>query len=117
MNKTLEEMAMTLYKHWFVGFGPFQDGEFVDSELGEIPKGWEVKGILELTDLLGGGTPKTKIADYWDGTINWVSAKDIGNGGNIYISNTEKKITEKELQIVLLRYYLQIPLFWLQEVL
>ena len=43
MNKTLEEMAMALYKHWFVDFGPFQDGEFVDSELGEIPKGWEVK--------------------------------------------------------------------------
>lgn len=45
MNKTLEEMAMTLYKHWFVDFGPFQDGEFVDSELGMIPKGWEVKRL------------------------------------------------------------------------
>ena len=98
MNKILEEMAMALYKHWFVDFGPFQDGEFVDSELGEIPKGWEVKGILELTDLLSGGTPKTKIAEYWDGTVNWVSAKDIGNGGNIYISDTEKKITEKGVQ-------------------
>lgn len=43
MNKTLEEMAMALYKHWFVDFGPFQAGEFVDSELGKIPKGWEVK--------------------------------------------------------------------------
>ncbi len=98
MNKTLEEMAMALYKHWFVDFGPFQDGEFVTSELGEIPKGWEVKGILELTDLLSGGTPKTKIAEYWDGTVNWVSAKDIGNGGNIYISDTEKKITEKGVE-------------------
>ncbi|MBP5982282.1 MAG: restriction endonuclease subunit S [Fluviicola sp.] len=43
MNKTLEEMAMALYKHWFVDFGPFKDGEFVESELGMIPKGWEVK--------------------------------------------------------------------------
>ena len=42
MNKTLEEMAMTLYKHWFVDFGPFQEGEFVESELGMIPMGWEV---------------------------------------------------------------------------
>lgn len=32
MNKTLEEMAMTLYKYWFVDFGPFQGGEFIDSE-------------------------------------------------------------------------------------
>jgi type I restriction enzyme S subunit len=51
MNKTLEEMAMALYKHWFVDFGPFQDGEFVDSELGEIPKGWEVQKLEDLLDI------------------------------------------------------------------
>lgn len=49
INKTLEEMAMALYKHWFVDFGPFQDGEFIKSELGMIPKDW-VRGKLE--DLL-----------------------------------------------------------------
>lgn len=48
MNQTLEEMAMTLYKHWFVDFGPFQDGEFVDSELGKIPKGWKVVNLGNL---------------------------------------------------------------------
>jgi type I restriction enzyme S subunit len=48
INKTLEEMAMALYKHWFVDFGPFQDGEFVESELGMIPKGWEVKRLDEI---------------------------------------------------------------------
>ncbi len=94
MNKTLEDMAMALYRHWFVDFGPFQDGAFVDSELGRIPEGWEVKGILDIADLLSGGTPKTKIKEYWNGDINWVSAKDIGNGV-IYINDTEKKITEK----------------------
>ncbi|SFN97919.1 restriction endonuclease subunit S [Salegentibacter flavus] len=51
MNKTLEEMAMALYTHWFVDFGPFQDGEFVDSEWGEIPKGWEVKELKDLIHL------------------------------------------------------------------
>lgn len=49
MNKTLEEMAMTIYKHWFVDFGPFKDGEFVDSELGMIPKGWEVKSLAKIS--------------------------------------------------------------------
>ena len=48
INKTLEEMAMALYKHWFVDFGPFKDGEFVESELGLIPKGWEVKRLDEI---------------------------------------------------------------------
>jgi Restriction endonuclease S subunits len=42
MNETLEQMAMAQYKHWFVDFGPFQDGEFVESELGEIPSSWRV---------------------------------------------------------------------------
>lgn len=51
INKTLEEMAMALYKHWFVDFGPFQDGEFIESELGMIPKGWEVKRLDELADI------------------------------------------------------------------
>lgn len=51
MNKTLEEMAMALYKHWFVDFGPFQDGEFVDSELGEIPKGWNVKRLDSVLEI------------------------------------------------------------------
>lgn len=49
MNKTLEEMAMALYKHWFVDFGPFKDGEFVESELGMIPKGWEVRRLGEIS--------------------------------------------------------------------
>jgi type I restriction enzyme S subunit len=52
INKTLKDMAMALYKHWFVDFGPFQDGEFIDSELGLIPKGWEVKRLNDLADIL-----------------------------------------------------------------
>src|SRR5690606_18271288 len=48
MNKTLEEMASALYKHWFVDFGPFREGKFVESELGMIPEGWEVKELKDL---------------------------------------------------------------------
>jgi len=51
MNKALEDMAMALYKHWFVDFGPFQEGEFVDSELGMIPKGWEVKTLNNILEI------------------------------------------------------------------
>jgi type I restriction enzyme S subunit len=47
-NKTLEDMAMVLYKHWFVDFGPFQEAEFIDSELGLIPEGWVVRGMVDL---------------------------------------------------------------------
>jgi type I restriction enzyme S subunit len=60
INKTLEEMAMALYKHWFVDFGPFQDGEFVESELGMIPIGWEVKKICDVVSVIGGYAFKSK---------------------------------------------------------
>lgn len=99
MNKTLEEMAMALYKHWFVDFGPFQKGEFVDSELGMIPKGWEVKPIGDLIETLGGGTPKTSVNEYWeDGTIEWYSPTDLTKANSLYSLGSAKKITGLGLQ-------------------
>lgn len=80
INKTLEEMAMALYKHWFVDFGPFQDGEFVESELGRIPKGWEVLSLDDVSTLTAGGdkprnfsntkTDECKIPIYSNGITN-----------------------------------------------
>lgn len=51
MNRTLEEMAQAVFKSWFVDFEPFQDGEFVDSELGPIPKGWRVGTLGEIAEI------------------------------------------------------------------
>jgi type I restriction enzyme, S subunit len=45
MNRTLEEMAMTLFNHWFVDFGPFKEREFEDSGL---PKGWVVGTVRDV---------------------------------------------------------------------
>ena len=41
-NDNLEQQAQALYKSWFVDFEPFKDGNFVESELGLIPEGWNV---------------------------------------------------------------------------
>ena len=51
----LEEQAQAIFKSWFVDFEPFQDGNFVESELGMIPEGWEVK---ELGDFMPVATGK-----------------------------------------------------------
>lgn len=93
INETLEKMAMALYKHWFVDFGPFRDGEFEETELGMVPKGWKVSPILDHCTLLSGGTPKTSVPEYWDGNIHWVTAKDLSQNGHTFIINTERKIT------------------------
>lgn len=60
MNETLEQMAMTLYKHWFIDFGPFQDGDFTETELGGIPKGWKVMGLKDIANILMGQSPKSE---------------------------------------------------------
>lgn len=71
MNKTLEEMAQSIYKRWFVDFEfPNEDGEpykssggeMVDSELGMIPKGWEVKKISELIEVKDGTHASPKVS-------------------------------------------------------
>lgn len=99
INKTLEEMAMALYKHWFVDFGPFQEGEFVESDLGRIPKGWEVKKIGEVIETLGGGTPSTTTKEYWeDGDILWYSPTDLTRENSLFSFDTAKKITALGLQ-------------------
>ena len=40
-NDNLEQQAQALYKSWFVDFEPFKDGEFIESELGQIPERWQ----------------------------------------------------------------------------
>ena len=63
MNKTLEEVGKALFKRWFVDFEfpnddgkPYKSsgGEMVDSELGEIPEGWEVKPLDAIATFLNG---------------------------------------------------------------
>jgi len=55
-NEILEKTAMAIFKSWFVDFEPFKDGEFVYNEEleREIPKGWEVKKIGDLFNLIKG---------------------------------------------------------------
>lgn len=40
--ENLETQAQALFKHWFIDFAPFKNGNFVESELGMIPEGWRV---------------------------------------------------------------------------
>jgi len=53
-NEILEKIIQSIFKSWFIDF----DGqtEFVDSELGEIPKGWEVCSLKEVLSLLKDGS-------------------------------------------------------------
>ena len=62
LNDNLEQQAQALFKSWFVDFEPFKDGEFVESELGMIPKGWRVGMLGELCNFKRGKNLLTKDA-------------------------------------------------------
>jgi type I restriction enzyme S subunit len=94
INENLEAQAQAIFKSWFADFEPFLDGEFVESELGLIPKGWKIGSLLDKINLLGGGTPKRSIQEYWMGNISWLSGKDVSASNRTFVLETEEKITE-----------------------
>ncbi|MGU8138983.1 restriction endonuclease subunit S [Clostridium perfringens] len=72
--------------------------EFKETELGYIPKCWDIKRLGECADIVSGATPKTNIKEYWDnGNIHWATPTDITSSGK-YINKTEKFITDSGLK-------------------
>lgn len=89
MNATLEGIAQALWQEWF--------GKYAGEEE-ELPEGWRWGNVLEIAKLIGGGTPKTEIENYWDGDIPWISGKDITPNNRSVIIETEKSITREGLK-------------------
>lgn len=113
MNATLESMARALFRDWFVDFGPTrakmegrepylaqQIWDMFPDKLDEDgkPEGWEAKPLTEFFSILGGGTPKTSNADFWDGPIPWFSVTDTPAAGSVFVTKTEKTVTEAGLK-------------------
>ena len=57
---------------------------------------WKEYKLSEIMELIGGGTPKTTVSEYWGGAIPWLSVTDFNNGKK-YCFDAEKKITERGL--------------------
>lgn len=69
--------------------------EFVLTEsLGWVPKGWVEGSLLQSVELVGGGTPKTTVEEFWNGDIPWFSVVDAPNDSDIFVINTEKYVTQ-----------------------
>ena len=112
MSETLEAMARALFKSWFVDFEPVRAkaegrepgpakpvGElfpsaFAESEQGQIPQGWRLKRISDLADVVGGSTPSTGQASFWDGgDVHWATPKDMAPLTSAVLMDTERRIT------------------------
>ena len=112
MNETLEAIARTMFKSWFVDFDPVREKEdkrqpvgmntetaalfpdrLVESQDSRIPEGWTVNPFSETVEIIGGGTPKTSVEEYWNGDIGWFSIVDAPNNSDVFVIRTEKRIT------------------------
>ena len=111
----LERLARAIFRAWFVDFEPVKakaagatafpsmpqpvfdalPTRFVDSDIGPVPEGWEVKAIGDVVAAKGGGTPSTKNADYWDGGEHcWATPKDMSRLAHPVLLDTERRITD-----------------------
>jgi len=61
------------------------------------PVGWEMQPLSELLTIIGGGTPKTSVEDYWGGDIPWFSVVDTPSASDVFVVATEKTITSQGL--------------------
>ena len=121
MNRTLEEMARAIFQDWFVDFGPtraklegrepylppdlwslFPD-RLVDSELGEIPEGWEVRAFGQLlSDVIGGDWGKETPDPTNTEPVSIIRGTDIpnlrnGGVGSVPLRYTTKKKVERRI--------------------
>jgi type I restriction enzyme S subunit len=104
MNETLEEMAMAVYRHYFVNFGlppgakeeatecPF--GKLIEHpEMGMIPEGWSVGKIKDFGRVVTGKTPPTDHAEYYNGKTPFITPTDYKNYQK-YLINSDRSISD-----------------------
>jgi type I restriction enzyme S subunit len=82
-NQTLEAMAETLFRQWFMV---------------EAHEDWEKRTLDDVITVKGGTTPSTKEPEYWDGDIYWTSPRDLSTHSSVFLFDTERKITAKGLE-------------------
>lgn len=119
--RALERLARAIFRAWFVDFEPVRakaagatsfasmpqpvfdalPTRFVDSEIGPVPEGWEVKAIGGVVTAKGGGTPSTENPEYWDGGEHcWATPKDLSRLSHPVLLDTERRITDAGVNVI-----------------
>lgn len=92
--RLLEDAVRLLYREWFVHlrFAGHEHACIIDG----VPEGWQRKTAFDVAEVLSGGTPRTTVAEYWDGDIPFFTPKDATQSA--YVLATEKTLTESGLR-------------------
>ena len=121
MNETLEAMARALFKSWFVDFDPVRakmegrwrrreslpglpadlydlfPNRLVDSELGEVLGGWEVKALGSFGKIITGKTPSTRNPDFYGTDVPFLRIPDMH--GRMYALQTEVMLSAQGVEL------------------
>lgn len=90
MNQTLENIAQTIFKEWFVDFNfPGFDGELVDG----LPKGWKECILKDFGKIVCGKTPSKAIDEYFGGEYMFIKIPDMHN--TVFVTNTNDTLTQE----------------------
>ncbi|MGH8679381.1 MAG: restriction endonuclease subunit S [Burkholderiales bacterium] len=113
--RELERLARAIFRAWFVDFEPVKakaagatsfpsmprqvfdalPTHLVDSEIGPVPEGWEMKTIGDVVTVKGGATPSTKKPEYWEGGVHcWATPKDMSRLLHPVLLDTDRHITD-----------------------
>ena len=71
--------------------------EFRQSFLRHALEGWEITTLGQVVRIVNGGTPKTKVAEYWGGSIQWLTPRDMGRMSGREIGQTPRMLTRAGL--------------------
>ena len=118
-NRTLQDIARTIFKAWFVEFAPTKakcdgeagflgmpqciydnlPGQFSETDLGRVPTGWQYAPIGQLVEVVGGATPSTKNPAFWEeGKYPFCTPKDMSRLDSFVLLDTERHITEAGME-------------------
>ena len=94
--EVLEQMAQAVYREWFVHFRyPGHETTPVESSLGLIPEGWQTTTLGEAARWLSGGTPSTRVPEYWGGDIPWITS---GTLTSLLLDRSERMVTRSGVE-------------------
>ncbi len=98
---TLEQMAQAIFKSWFIDFEPFKNGEFVESDIGQIPNGWEVIELGSILKFLKGKKPNDLRVNKESISYLQYLTIDVLNGGIPLYASVEKMVLATKLDVLM----------------
>ena len=92
LHQSKHEKLVSLKKAMLEKMFPQNGSKVPEVRFASFTDPWEQRKLGEMADIVGGGTPSTNVAAFWDGDIDWYAPAEIAN--QIYLTSSRRKITE-----------------------